>query len=281
MGHYATSLPEHPPSVGRLAVDAHVHFHARERVADTLDAAISNFGNVRAAGKCDGSGALLLAQNAGERVFEWLREQARVGDWSVSPAECESQSLWLRSRRGQLVVVCGRQVIAERGLEVLALGTVGLIEDGLGLERTLAAVHACGALAVLPWGFGKWRGERAQRIRAQLQSPSIADLWAGDNGGRLQSLPRPPLLAEAEAHGVGVLPGTDPFPFGNDYRRVGNFGFIVEVTLDPARPWQSVRAALAEQRRSPPAYGKAAGWLEFLFKQTWIQVDKRLRRRSA
>jgi hypothetical protein len=188
MAANATSLQGHLPSVCRVPVDAHVHFHTRARVGGTLNAAISNFATLHHAGTCNGPGVLLLAQNAGERVFEWLREQAQVGDWSVFPAECESQSLWLRSGRGQLAVVCGRQVIAEQGLEVLALGTVGLIEDGLGLERTLAAVHACGALAVLPWGFGKWRGERAQRIRAQLQSPPIADLWAGDNGGRLQSL---------------------------------------------------------------------------------------------
>lgn len=281
MGANATSLPEQLPSVCRIAVDAHVHFHTRARVPGTLDAATSNFGIVQQAGRCDGPGMLLLAQNAGERVFEWLREQAQVGDWSVSPAECEPQSLWLRSRKGQLAVVCGRQVIAERGLEVLALGTLGLIEDGLGLERTLAAVDASGAVAVLPWGFGKWTGRRARRIRAQLQSPSVSGLWVGDNGGRLQSLPRPRLLAEAEAHGIGVLPGTDPFPFGDDYRRVGNFGFVVEVALDPARPWQSIRAALAGQGRSPPAYGRGEGWLGFLFKQTWIQVDKRLRRRSA
>lgn len=281
MDAYATSLPEQLPPVRRVPVDAHVHFHAREHVAGTLDAAISNFGNVDAAGKREGSGVLLLAQSAGERVFEWLREQAQVGAWSVSPVECERESLWLRGPRGGLAVVCGRQVIAENGLEVLALGTIDLIEDGLGLQRTLAAVQASGALAVLPWGFGKWTGLRARRIREQLQSPAVAGLWVGDNGGRLQSLPRPRLFAEAEAQGIGVLPGTDPFPFGKDYRRVGSFGFVVEVALDPARPWQSIHAALAGRRRSPPAYGRGEGWLGFLFKQTWIQIDKRLRRRSA
>ena len=281
MDAYATSLPEQLPPVRRVPVDAHVNFHVREHVAGTLDAAISNFGTVEVASGREGPGVLLLAQSAGEQVFEWMRKQAQVGTWSVSPAECEAQSLWLRGPRGELVVVCGRQVIAESGLEVLALGTIDHFEDGLGLQRTLAAVQASAALAVLPWGFGKWTGLRARRIREQLQSPAVADLWVGDNGGRLQNFPRPRLLVEAEAQGIGVLPGTDPFPFGKDYRRVGSFGFVVEVALDPARPWQSIRAALAGGRRSPPAFGRGEGWLGFLFKQTWIQIDKRLRRRSA
>ena len=282
MGSQATSLPENPPSsVGRLAIDAHVHFHGRQLVASTLDAAISNFRALDSADPAGGQGVLLLAQSAGERVFEWLREQPRVGDWSVAPVPAEPESLWLRGERGELVVVCGRQVIAEPGLEVMALGTDKRIEDGLGLAQTLEIARSANAIPVLPWGFGKWTGQRKQRIRALLASSAVSDLWVGDNGGRLRNLPRPRLLEEAEARGVGILPGTDPFPFGNDYRRVGSFGFRLEAVLDPSRPWQSIRAALGKLKRSPLPYGRGEGWLNFAFKQLWIQVDKRFSRRSV
>jgi hypothetical protein len=279
-----TELPEPPETpafrpVRRLAVDAHVHFHAPRHVAETLDAAFLNFSQVFSA--AEGLGVLLLAQSAGERVFEWLRGESRIDSWSVTPVIAEPESLWLRGGRGEQLVVCGRQVIAEPGLEVLALGTDRAIDDGLGLEQTLKLARDSNALAVLPWGFGKWIGRRRRRIRAQLASSAPGELWLGDNGGRLRDLPRPGLLDEAETQGISVLPGTDPFRFGNDYRRVGSFGFMLDVAMDDTRPWRSMRTALSRLRGSPQPYGRAEGWLGFAFKQAWIQVDKRIGRRPA
>jgi hypothetical protein len=275
MAAHATALSSNTPVLRRIPVDAHVHFHRRERIAATLESAASNF---RALGA---PGALLLAQSAHERIFEWLREQKRVGEWSISAVAAEPESLWVRAPRAEMLVVCGRQVVAEPGLEALALGTERPIEDGLGLEPTLRLAESAGAIAVLPWGFGKWTGRRRQQIREQIMAPGIARLWVGDNGGRLQAVRRPRLLDEAEARGLGVLPGSDAFPFGRDYRRVGSFGCLLDVTLDAARPWASIRSALEHHHGSPTAYGRAAGWLGFGFRQAWMQVHKRLDGRSA
>lgn len=276
MAAQATALPDFPPTVRRIPVDGHVHFHHRELVAVTLDAALANFRALGAAGITRDCGVLLLAQAARESVFEWLRARPVVGAWSVTSVPGESQSLWLRREQGTLLVVCGRQVIAEPGLEVIALGTDQRIEDGLGLEPTLALARSAAALAVLPWGFGKWTGRRKLRIRKQLAVADVSSLWVGDNGGRLRNLGRPRLLDEAEARGIGVLPGTDPFPFGRDYRRVGSFGFLLDLPLVASRPWQSVRAALVGLKRSPEAYGRSSGSLGFGFRQAWMQVHKRL-----
>jgi hypothetical protein len=277
----ATGLPATAPVLCRIPVDAHVHFHDRRHVAATLAAATANFRALEPAGASPVRGALLLGQSATERIFEWLRDQPGVGDWSVTPVPAEAQCVWLRSVPGEILVVCGRQVVAEPGLEVLALGTDRRIEDGLGLERTLQLAESADALAVLPWGFGKWTGRCKRRVREAIASRSVGKLWVGDNGGRLSLLPRPRLLDEAEAHGRGILPGTDPFPFGGDYRRVGSFGCLLETRLDPARPWAAIRAALARTAGSPQAYGRGAGVLEFGVRQAWMQVRKRLNGRPA
>ena len=121
---------------------------------------MENFNALDAAGESPACGALLLAQTSRERVFEWLREQVSVGRWSIAVVPAEPQCLWLRIARGELLIVCGSQVVAEPGLEVLVLGTARRIEDGLGIERTLQSAQAAGALPVLPWGFGKWTGRR-------------------------------------------------------------------------------------------------------------------------
>ena len=225
-------------------------------------------------------GALLLTQAASEEVFEWLRDQSRVGAWSVERIESEPQSLHLKRQDEEMLVVCGRQIATQQGLEVLALGTDQKFADGLGLENTLAEVRKSGALPVLPWGFGKWFGRRGRRVRDVLAGRVSEPLWVGDSGGRLRGLRRPKLLDEAESRAIRVLPGTDPFPFKRDYRRVGGFGCLVAVTYDRSRPWQSIVERLGEMRTSPQPYGRATGWFDFGVKQFWIQVHMRLPGRS-
>jgi hypothetical protein len=281
MAAQATGLQAPSAAGRRIPVDAHVHFHRQHLVVPTLEAALANFIALEVPGATSSSGILLLAQSNRERIYEWIRTQERIGGWSVSAVPAESQCLRLRGEAGEALVVCGRQIVAEPGLEVLALGTDQDIDDGLGLERTLRAAHSVGAIPVLPWGFGKWNGRRGQRIREQLSSPCVASLWFGDNGGRLRSLPRPPLLDEAERRGFGVLPGSDPFPFGGDYRRVGGFGCWLEQEPDSTRPWESIRSALGGARGSPEPYGQTAGWIAFGLRQSWMQVHKRLGGRPA
>ncbi|MGH8221482.1 MAG: hypothetical protein ACREQZ_00780 [Woeseiaceae bacterium] len=263
-----------------LAIDAHVHFHQPRWVEPTLSAAAANFRLLAATRDSKPLGVLLLAQSAREQVFEWLREQSRAGAWTVKQVAAESQTLRVGNAGVELLVVCGRQIRAEQGLEVLALGTDQRFPDGLGLERTLAEVRQARALPVLPWGFGKWLGRRGRRVNEILSERSGKSLWLGDSGGRLRGLRRPRLMAEAERRAVGVLPGTDPFPFGHDYRRVGSFGCLLPAAIDPSQPWQSIAARLRAIEGSPTAYGRSTGWFRFGFNQAWIQVHMRLHGRS-
>jgi hypothetical protein len=271
------NLPDSP----KIPVDGHVHFHDPRLVEPTLGAAARNFRALRIADPAPPRGVLLLAQYPREAVFDWLREQQRVGTWKITGVPAEPHSLWLRCEASELLVVCGYQVDVERGLELLVLGTNRPIAGGLGFVHTVREARARGALAVLPWGFGKWTGRRKRLVRAAINSADLTDMWMGDNGGRLSALPRPPLLAEGERAGHAILPGSDPFPFGDDYRRVGSFGCLVPTVLDPERPWQSLRIALVRHGSSPEAYGRAAGLLEFSVKQARIQVHKRYGGRAS
>jgi hypothetical protein len=260
-------------------VDGHVHFHSIGRVAMTLDAAATNF---RVHGKLDAGclGALLLTQAAGERVFEALREQPSAGDWRIRPVPGEAQSLVAERGDAVLVVVCGRQVRCERGLEVTALGTTREFADGRTLADTIREVQASGALTSLPWGFGKWMGARGELVRAALHEHPPGSLAVCDNGSRLSLLGQPALVREAGRSGFLILPGTDPFPFGDDHRRVGGFGFLA-VEPDMAHPWGEISAWLAARAASPPAYGRALGPVRFLVNNIGIQLHNRRKRARA
>jgi hypothetical protein len=259
-----------------LPVDGHVHFHSLDRVAMTLDAAAANF---QANGLQDSGclGVLLLNQAGGERVFEALRGQPSQGDWRIQAVAGEPQSLVAERGDAWIAVVCGRQVRCEKGLEVAALGTTREFADGRPFAATLREVQAAGALACLPWGFGKWLGARGALVRKALQEHAPGSLAVCDNGGRLQLLGRPGLVKEAARRGFKVLPGTDPFPLGNDHRRAGAFGFLAGP-LSRSHPWGDLVAWLDAREDSPPPYGRALGPVRFLLNNVGIQLHNQRNR---
>lgn len=247
----------------------------------TLGAAAENF---RALGSppAEVLGMLLLTQASGERVFEQLALRPAIGEWALSPADAEAETLIARNRQGErIAIVCGRQVRACHGLEVLALGTCLEFPDGLSLQETLDGVCEVGVLAVLPWGFGKWLGGRGRLIHETLQTYGARRVSVGDNGSRLAGWASPPLIEAARRDGFRVLPGTDPFPFARDYARVGRFGFFAATHIDARAPWGSLRAWLESLQASPQYFGRPTGVARFVFNQIGIQLYNRFLRKAA
>jgi hypothetical protein len=174
-----------------------------------------------------------------------------------------------------LLFVAGRQVATSDGLEVLALGAAATFADGEPLESTLAVVRRSGALPVLPWGFGKWSLARGRMIEELLRRGDPAELFLGDNGGRLRWGRLPPLFAFAAERGFRILPGTDPLPFPHHGGRAGSFGFQLPVPLDSERPAAAIFAALRDRHARPVAYGRGERLLPFLVNQAGMQWRKR------
>lgn len=261
-------------------VDGHVHFHSVAAVGPTLDAAAGNF---RAAGdRTTGLlGAMLLTQASRERVFETLQGTGNAGGWTITPARDEPVTLIAAREGAAIAIVCGRQVRASDGLEVLGLGTLQSFPDGLPFDEAVTTVRQSGALTVIPWGFGKWLGERGQRVERTLASVGSQALLVGDNGSRLSWLGLPSLLRMSQNKGFRLLPGTDPFPFAGGHKRVGQFGFLADVEPSEAAPWRDLRTWIEARRESPQAYGAATGPLRFVFNQVGIQFYNRLLRGRA
>lgn len=258
-------------------VDAHVHFHRMEYVEPALDAAVSNFSEVTVR-RGPLLGTLLLAESANERVFEALLDGNCLEHWRFSRVEGEPQSLIAESNNSRVAVICGRQIRCESGLEVLALGTTSHFPSDAPLSDAIRLVRASGALAVLPWGFGKWSGSRGRIIRDALDDSDGSKLFVGDNGGRIAALGEPALLRVARRKGFRVIPGSDPFPFGRDCERVGRFGFFADIAPDPRKPWAPLRHWLESYPESPQPYGHGLGPFRFICNQLRIQLHNRLAR---
>jgi hypothetical protein len=263
-----------------VAVDAHVHLYRMSRVGPTLAAAASNFGASGAPPAAGIRGVLLLTQGARERIFEQLVDKDEHAGWTLTRCPTEPQSLLARRGEETLCIVNGRQVRADDGLEVLALGTCAVIPDGLRFAAALEHVQSTDALPVIPWGFGKWWGARGRRVLGALAANGPDTLFLGDNASRLALAPAPAFLRAAAAEGFRILPGTDPFPFAADERRVGSFGFRASIVPSLERPFSALRTWLLGRATSPPAYGGASSLPRFVINQVGIHAWNRLKKRS-
>ena len=263
-----------PPLQLHWPVDGHVHFHSLNRVEPTLDAAAAHF-RVQG-GRTEGLlGALLLTQTSGEQVFESLQAGHQAGAWSIAPASDEPESLIARRGPVAVAIVCGRQVRAADGLEVLGLGTCQTYPDGLPFTEAVKRVHESSALMVLPWGFGKWVGERGRRVERVLDTHGPSEVFLGDNGNRMAAFGLPKLLRTGQQKGFRVLPGTDPFPLPRTPGRVGAFGFCSAIEPPATAPWRALRHWLIAQSDSPPAYGNAVGPLRFVHDQIGLRLQEK------
>ena len=266
-------------------VDAHVHFHGCFDPNVFLASATANF---RLAALDLGLGPfaahLLLTESADADWFSELTKHAADGTspcdgWTARATDDPRELKLVHEDSATLNVVAGRQIVTAEGIEVLALGMVSKIPDGYPVAETLRHVSRVEAIPVIPWGFGKWLGRRGDRVRQLVERATPSHLFLGDNSGRLSGTAEPPLFGVARDKGIGILPGTDPFPFREQARRVGRMGFTV-TGADLLTDWRRLREAILAQRDLKP-YGSLERPLAFVGNQVAMQVRKRLANRNA
>jgi len=253
--------------MSRLLVDSHVHLHPDVPLEAALTAAAANFpaGDLR---------LLCLTDMQGVDSAERLRNHPPAS-WRVE----ETKGAFLARGPGsaEIRILPGRQILSAEGLELLALGLGSAIPDrAFSLDELIHHVQAAGALAVLPWGVGKWIGTRVRIVADILRSrPDIA---VADNGNRLRGSAEPALLRLARERGLPVLLGSDPLSLKGAHRRIAACGNVVEGVTEAA-PLQALREALARPEAWRP-YGDLTPPMTFVLQQVRMQVRKRLKGRS-
>jgi hypothetical protein len=102
----------------------------------------------------------------------------KPGGWRIAGCAERARNLDREPRRPVAGVVCGRQVRADDGLEVAALGTLQDFPDGRPFAESLAAVINSGAITAIPWGFGKWLGARGRKVEAEISGRAASSIFS-------------------------------------------------------------------------------------------------------
>lgn len=253
-----------PASPHAIRVDTHVHLHPRFDAGAFLDAA--------AAHATPAGLVLCLTECAGVRRFDELARTPSVGRWTLELIS-EPESLAFARTGTTITLIAGRQIITAERIEVLALATLADFDDGCPLAETLDAVLNAGAIAVLPWGFGKWWGGRGRLVADELRRRGRT-VMVGDNAGRPRGSRPHPIFRLARELGVPVLPGSDPLDLAHHLTRAGSYGLELPAPLDALAPAADLRARLREPPASPPVSGRRIGPARFALDQALLRLRR-------
>jgi hypothetical protein len=274
-------------SLHHLIIDGHVHLYQCFNITDTLDAAYSNISREARRLGCEGSftGVLMLTERATDHYYHILEEMA-VDDknncsgnieqwWFRCYVEEKGTLLACRKTGEELIIIAGRQIATQEGIEVLALATTEQFKDGHPINHVVDQVRHSGGIPVIPWAVGKWWGRRGGIIDTVIKNNVNAGVLLGDNGGRPVFWRNPRHFIRARELDLKILPGSDPLPLPDEANRVGSYGFIINHKLSGLHPSNDLKQLLLDSRTNIKCYGDLQKISRFFRNQLGIRFQNR------
>jgi hypothetical protein len=240
-----------------ILIDGHVHLHRPSHALEDLELAARNFTWVD---EHVSTAVVMLAERAGYDAFSVLAEKLPAAG---------PDAVWYESETLNLLIVAGRQIVTKEGLEILGLATHSPIPDGLSAHGVLCRLRNSDALAVLPWGVGKWLGKRGHLVDELIAETPSGQLFLGDNGGRPSWWSVPQFSRK-----VRVLAGSDPLPLAGTTAEIGRFGSRITGELDESRPVAHLKQLLRDPHTRISTYGRLTPSLRFLSNQARLRFSR-------
>ncbi|MGA3085683.1 MAG: hypothetical protein ABSE95_12955 [Thermodesulfobacteriota bacterium] len=270
-------------TVGLILADAHVHIYQGFSLETLLSEAFENFKKVvsRKGLRRPWVPFLLLTETKSENWFSVLSKSAAgnkafspegIGRWSFQNTH-EDCSLYGQLNEDEgFFLIAGRQIKAEGNLEVLALGSVESFEEGRPVKELIQTIHKRGAIAVIPWGAGKWLGTRGRTIKNLFQNQEVPPFFLGDTRNRPVFWPKSSIFRQAERKGLKTLTGSDPLPLLSHQKVPGSYGFRLTGEINSDYPFKSIKKLLLDPKISVVPYGRQEGPFRFFWDQFCLRA---------
>jgi hypothetical protein len=260
--------------------DLHVHFHKRYNRELFFNSIKNNFQKFCTNYESKNTNRIIcLTESNGVSFFnELYLKSSLVNNWSFNRTNNNNVILAEHKTGFELFIIGSRQIVTKENLEVLAVGMVNDFKDGQPIEAVIKEVIAGGFIPIIPWGFGKWTGNRGEIVEDIIEQNKYYPLFLGDNGNRPKFIKLPPIFKSAKENHIQNLQGSDPLPFGNEETRPGSFGILIEDSLNPDNPFESFLNIIISENVKIKTYGELESYYKFFKHQIGMQIVKRLRK---
>ncbi len=267
-----------------IITDAHAHIYSCYNLDDFISSAFKNLlMGTHTLSEQSNTAVLFLTETKGNNYFELLMNRPLVADdterskpWHVLDTD---EKLSLRVIHPvypdkEIIVISGQQIVTEEKLEVLAIGCSYPQIDGATLKGTVSSTLAGGGIVILPWGVGKWLGQRGRIVDDFIAASKSSHLFLGDNGSRPGIWSVSSLDRVRSAKQPRLLSGTDPLPLPGEEKRVGNFGSIIHGSIDQQKPFETLKSLLTDPDTDITSYGDLQSPLSFVKQQVALRMAR-------
>ncbi|MCB0747811.1 MAG: hypothetical protein KDC90_10155 [Ignavibacteriae bacterium] len=263
-----------------ILIDSHVHIHNCYNLEEFFRNTFINFSeyaNKIEKGK-EWIGVVCLTEIEGVDYFNLLKDSKSkldLSNYKIQTTSEENSIIVSNKREQKIIVIAGKQIIANDGIEILALGTANNFSEGRSIKDTVDEINNVNAIAVLPWGVGKWLGKRKEIIKNFIEVNKTPKFFLGDNSGR------PSFWSESEIFKLGrslnhfVLPGTDALAISSEVNKTGTYGLYLNSELNLNEPTKDLFQQILNLKTQPQAFGKLETPVKFFKNQITMQINKR------
>lgn len=244
-----------------MIVDTHVHLYPDYDIGAILRLCSERLHKLAP----DAVPVACLTERHDCHFFKEIQENGLPDNKSIIGIEKpdDKQSLLFRFGDGvpPLFLIPGRQIATQERIELHCIGKDAVIPDGDTAIQTARRILEIDAVAVLPWGVGKWLFKRSHIIEKLLDTFSPKELRIGDSAMRPWFWPEPRPMQKAADSGYTILAGSDPLPHEHNGQWVGQYATILNHPFDQGHPSRSVISAL--QKGNATKTGKRPGVFSF------------------
>lgn len=175
----------------------------------------------------------------------------------------DMKTLILKTEKTQVYLFPGYQINCAEKIELIGMGLLTPIHDGLSLEETLKEIRSQRAIPILPWGAGKWLFKRGKIIERLIPLAKDYSLLFADTFMRPALMPDSRIIRQIRTVQKNLLAGSDPLPMKGEEKILGRYSTLFEGEFDPLNPLFSMQSILLSGFQPFIPLGKRASLPEF------------------
>lgn len=254
-----------------------MHYYPCWSFSAFLDAAWDSFSSCAAkvAPGEDFIPVMCLLETIGSNWFELLVDpelKMQLSGWRIDRSFMAGGLLRVYGDTGQnMFILPGRQLVSNENIEVLVVGSAKPTE--ITSARGYLEQYANIFPVILPWGVGKWLGERGKVVDGLIREVAQYPFYLGDNSGRPNFWSGVPQFALANEKSVPILPGSDPLPVIGQYKKTASYGFVLRGRGAVDNMLQSPLEVLRNLACPVEAYGNLDRLGNFLYSQVRMRLQ--------